>query len=603
MAGPALFCAWLLVSLSACSIVTASKFSRPRRLAGQEAPPSPPPAVPGTCLQYRGRLCAGRLYDHSVFVALPDTLARVEERLRAALSVIQGSPDLSEACAEFTLPAVCLAAFPPCDAGGGAPRPRQICRDECEHLRDALCKREYAIARAHPLIGQKIALPVCEQLPPVGSAAAVGCLRLPLPRPERCGLPRCARPLLWYIWRVAVPGVTLLVLCALICICCCLCRRIRRKTVPPGVSTKLVPTAPLEEKPANAENKQQALELPLNEIHFKEELGEGAFGKVFRGELAGRGPDGSPLPVAVKTLKSGAAPRTQLDFRREWQLMAELRHPNIVRLLGVVLEAAPQCLVFEHMSGGDLHEFLVARSPRGSAPGRPPGGATESLSQAQLFDIAAQVADGMAYLTCHHYVHRDLAARNCLVGEGLTVKISDFGLSRDIYSSDYYRLQTKSLLPVRWMPAESILYGKFTNESDVWSFGVLLWEIFSFGLQPYYGYSSAEVVEMVRRRQLLPAPEDAPAALYDLMLDCWHQTPCRRPRFAELLARLRSWQCESGGSTDPAKRHQPAGSVERLRPAGPGERLQPGPSLARSEVVLNRMSSTGSLPGRGTSRV
>jgi receptor tyrosine kinase-like orphan receptor 1 len=109
----------------------------------------------------------------------------------------------------------------------------------------------------------------------------------------------------------------------------------------------------------------------------------------------------------------------------------------------------------------------------------------------------------MEFLSGHHYVHRDLAARNCLVGENLTVKISDFGLSRDIYAVDYYRVQSKSLLPVRWMPPESILYGKFTSESDVWSFGVVLWEIYSFGLQPYYGYSNQEVIEMVRCDKVL----------------------------------------------------------------------------------------------------
>lgn len=116
----------------------------------------------------------------------------------------------------------------------------------------------------------------------------------------------------------------------------------------------------------------------------------------------------------------------------------------------------------------------------------------------------------MEYLASHCYIHKDLAARNILVGEQLHVKISDLGLSREIYSSDYYCLQPKTLLPIRWMPPEAIAYGKFTTDSDIWSFGVVLWEIFSYGLQPYYGFSNQEVMEMVRKRQLLPCPEDCP---------------------------------------------------------------------------------------------
>lgn len=116
----------------------------------------------------------------------------------------------------------------------------------------------------------------------------------------------------------------------------------------------------------------------------------------------------------------------------------------------------------------------------------------------------------MEYLSSHGYVHKDLAARNVLVGEQLHVKISDLGLSREIYSSDYYCLQPKTLLPIRWMPPEAIAYGKFTTDSDIWSFGVVLWEVFSYGLQPYYGFSNQEVMEMVRKRQLLPCPEDCP---------------------------------------------------------------------------------------------
>merc|ERR1712223_2128935 len=174
------------------------------------------------------------------------------------------------------------------------------------------------------------------------------------------------------------------------------------------------------------------------------------------------------------------------------------------------------------------------------------------LSQAEMAYIAIQVAAGMESLSSHHYVHRDLAARNTLVGENLTVKISDFGLSRDIYAADYYRVQSKSLLPVRWMPPESILYGKFTTESDVWSFGVVLWEIYSYGLQPYYGYSNQEVIEMIRSRQLLPCPEDCPSRMYAFMVECWHEVPGRRPTFAEIHNRLRHWEGFGTGAYPPS---------------------------------------------------
>lgn len=207
------------------------------------------------------------------------------------------------------------------------------------------------------------------------------------------------------------------------------------------------------------------------DVAYLQELGEGAFGKVYKGQLKMKN---EKIDVAVKELKENASAKTQSDFKREIELISELRHPNIVCLLGVISKGEPICMLFEYMEQGDLHEFLINNSPT-------EGG--NSLTQIEFLHIALQIASGMEYLSAHHYVHRDLAARNCLVNNQIVVKISDFGLSRDIYSSDYYRVQSKSLLPVRWMPPESILYGKFTTESDIWSFGVVLWEIYSYGLQ------------------------------------------------------------------------------------------------------------------------
>lgn len=197
-------------------------------------------------------------------------------------------------------------------------------------------------------------------------------------------------------------------------------------------------------------------------------------------------------------LKENASDEMRRDFEREASLMVEFNHVNIVRLLGVCVVGKPLCLLFEYMSKGDLNEFLRLCSPehfivrRRELPGEQP-----KLDHAEQLDIAAQVAAGMVYLAERGYVHRDLATRNCLVGDrcatfdrskgchrsGLIVKIADFGLTRHIRDGDYYKGSDQDAIPIRWMPLEAILYNRFTTESDVWSYGIVLWEIFSFALQ------------------------------------------------------------------------------------------------------------------------
>jgi len=190
----------------------------------------------------------------------------------------------------------------------------------------------------------------------------------------------------------------------------------------------------------------------MSSVRFIQELGEGAFGKVYRGELLMNGNGPLVIPIAIKTLKENSAPKTRADFRREAELMAELQHPNIVCLLGVTFQEEPAAMLFEYMRKGDLQSFLVSHGPNsGQMLTASDSSEPEVLEIADCLHIATQIAAGMEYLASHHYIHRDLATRNCLVGEHLTVKIADFGLSRDIYSSDYYRVQSKSLLPVRYV--------------------------------------------------------------------------------------------------------------------------------------------------------
>ncbi|KAI5109387.1 inactive tyrosine-protein kinase transmembrane receptor ROR1, partial [Silurus meridionalis] len=368
-------------------------------------------------------------------------------------------------------------------------------------------------------------------------------------RMEMCDIPACdpekrggsSMEILY----ILVPSVAIPLAIALLFFFICVCRNNQKASSPP---------AQRQPKPVRGQNvemsmlpaykpKTKAKELPLSAVRFMEELGECALGKIYKGHLYLPGMEHAQL-VAIKTLKDFSSTQQWNEFQQEASVLAELHHPNVVCLLGVVTQEQPVCMLFEFLPLGDLHEFLVMRSPHSDVgcSSDEDGTVKSSLDHGDFLHVAMQVAAGMEYLASHFFVHKDLAARNILVGEQLHVKISDLGLSREIYTSDYYRVQPKTLLPIRWMPPEAIAYGKFTTESDIWAFGVVLWEIFSFGLQPYYGFSNQEVIEMVRKRQLLPCPDDCPPRVYTLMNECWQEGPARRPRFKDIYSRLRAWE-------------------------------------------------------------
>ena len=316
--------------------------------------------------------------------------------------------------------------------------------------------------------------------------------------------------------------------------------------------------------------------FPRKNIVYISDLGQGNFGVVIKAEAKDIISGEESTLVAIKILKEGANDQTKKDFFHEAALMNEFNHPSILKLLGVCIEEEPFCMLFEYMELGDLNGYLrkhtnssgIIKSPEQLSSSQVD--LQNFLSLQQLVDMCINIAAGLEYLSQHHYVHRDLATRNCLVGSNLSVKIADFGLSQDIYSTDYYRLGDSALLPIRWMPPEAIVQGKFTLHSDVWSFGVVLWEIFSFGAQPYFGFSNEEVVDYVRSGEVLKQPLGAPTEIYDLMVDCWAMEPDDRPTAHELHVGLRRWNPDisasiSGKLNDQSKPYENMAAVKELQ--------------------------------------
>ncbi|KAM4695467.1 ephrin type-A receptor 3-like isoform 2-T2 [Discoglossus pictus] len=263
-----------------------------------------------------------------------------------------------------------------------------------------------------------------------------------------------------------------------------------------------------------------AKEIDASAIRIERVIGAGEFGEVCSGRL--RLPSKREICVAIKSLKAGYAEKQRRDFLGEASIMGQFDHPNIIRLEGVVTKCKPVMIITEFMENGSLDSFLKKHDGQ--------------FTVIQLVGMLRGIASGMKYLSDMNYVHRDLAARNILVNSNLVCKVSDFGLSRVLEDDPEAAYTTRGgKIPIRWTAPEAIAYRKFTSASDVWSYGIVMWEVISYGERPYWEMSNQDVIKAIDEGYRLPPPMDCPVVLHQLMLDCWQKCRSDRPKFGQIV--------------------------------------------------------------------
>uniref|UniRef100_F7C472 Fibroblast growth factor receptor n=1 Tax=Equus caballus TaxID=9796 RepID=F7C472_HORSE len=283
-------------------------------------------------------------------------------------------------------------------------------------------------------------------------------------------------------------------------------------------------------------------EFPRDKLTLGKPLGEGCFGQVVMAEAVGidKEKPKEAVTVAVKMLKDDATEKDLSDLVSEMEMMKMIgKHKNIINLLGACTQDGPLYVIVEYASKGNLREYLRARRPPGMEYSydinRVP---EEQMTFKDLVSCTYQLARGMEYLASQKCIHRDLAARNVLVTENNVMKIADFGLARDINNIDYYKKTTNGRLPVKWMAPEALFDRVYTHQSDVWSFGVLMWEIFTLGGSPYPGIPVEELFKLLKEGHRMDKPANCTNELYMMMRDCWHAVPSQRPTFKQLVEDL-----------------------------------------------------------------
>ncbi|XP_016330146.1 fibroblast growth factor receptor 2 isoform X4 [Sinocyclocheilus anshuiensis] len=283
-------------------------------------------------------------------------------------------------------------------------------------------------------------------------------------------------------------------------------------------------------------------EFSRDKLTLGKPLGEGCFGQVVMAEALGIDKDKpkEAVTVAVKMLKDDATEKDLSDLVSEMEMMKMIgRHKNIINLLGACTQDGPLYVIVEYASKGNLREYLRARRPPGMEYSYDIARVSdEPLTFKDLVSCTYQVARGMEYLASQKCIHRDLAARNVLVTESNVMKIADFGLARDVHNIDYYKKTTNGRLPVKWMAPEALFDRVYTHQSDVWSFGVLMWEIFTLGGSPYPGIPVEELFKLLKEGHRMDKPANCTNELYMMMKDCWHAISSHRPTFKQLVEDL-----------------------------------------------------------------
>ncbi|XP_072280054.1 proto-oncogene tyrosine-protein kinase receptor Ret [Pyxicephalus adspersus] len=295
-------------------------------------------------------------------------------------------------------------------------------------------------------------------------------------------------------------------------------------------------------------------EFPRKNLVLGKTLGEGEFGKVVKATAFRLKGKAGYTTVAVKMLKESASQSELRDLLSEFNLLKQVNHPHVIKLYGACTQDGPLYLIVEYAKYGSLRSFL--RESRKVGPSSVGGDSNRNssyldnpderaLTMGDLISFAWQISRGMQYLAEMKLVHRDLAARNVLVAEGRKMKISDFGLSRDVYEEDSYVKRSKGRIPVKWMAIESLFDHIYTTQSDVWSFGVLLWEIVTLGGNPYPGIAPERLFNLLKTGYRMEKPENCSDEMYNLMLKCWKQEPDKRPTFGEISKELEKMMVKS----------------------------------------------------------